>query len=530
MTSLFSFAFLAFFLPLVVVLYSATPRRFRWIVLLVASYAFFWAISGQLIAYLLVSTITVYLVGLGMQALTTASRTERAKVEGKARKQVDRRYTHRKRALLAVGLAINFGLLAACKYLLFAEAVAKSLLQVLGIELTLTLPTLAAPIGISFYTLMAASYLIDVSRGAVEADRNLGRVALFLCFFPQIVEGPICRYKDTTSRLMEGRPVTSQNLFAGSLRILWGLAKKLIVADRLNAFVKPVFDNPSSYDGGVIAMGAILYTLQLYCDFSGAIDVALGTARIFDVRLPENFRQPFFSRTASEFWQRWHITLGTWFRDYIYYPISLSRPMKRLTSRARKKLGNRYGPLIASSVALFAVWFGNGLWHGAGSQYIFFGLYYFVIILAGNMIEPLAQKAAGTLGVDRNGIAYRTMQIMRTLVVIVVGELFFRANGLATGLSMFWRMITGFTFTSFTNGTMLSLGMDVGDFVVIGISVVALVCVGIVKERGMVPLDRISAAPFVQRWALWLSLAMIVVIFGAYGIGYTPVDPIYAQF
>lgn len=530
MTSLFSFAFLVFFLPLVVALYCVTPRCFRWVILLAASYAFFWSISGWLITFLLASTASIYLIGLGIGALVKARDVERLRSTGPERARVQRRCTRHIRLLLAFGLVFNFGLLAACKYLSFAGATAKTLLQLLGIHVEIVLPAIAAPIGISFYTLIAASYLIDITRGTIKADRHFGRVALFLSFFPQIVEGPICRYKETAVNLTEGIPVTSANLYAGTLRILWGLAKKIIIADRLNAFVRPVFDNPSSYDGGMIALGAVLYTAQLYCDFSGAIDVALGTARIFGIKLPENFRQPFFSRTASEFWQRWHITLGTWFRDYVYYPVSLSKPSKRLTSVARKRLGNRYGPLLASSIALLAVWLGNGLWHGAGSQYVFFGLYYFVLILAGNLVYPVAKKAADGLGINRDGVGYRTMQVGRTLIIIVIGELFFRANGLQTGISMFCQIATDFSLASFANGTVLSLGMDVADFAAVGFGIAVMLVIGVIKERGVAVLERMCAMPAVCKGGIWLFLALSIVVFGAYGAGYTPVDPIYAQF
>ena len=530
MTSLFSFSFLALFLPVAVALYSATPRRFRWVVLLAASYVFFWSLSGVLIAFLLASTVSVYLVGLGTGSLVKARSAACQSLSGAERVRENHRWTRRIRILLAFGLAFNFGLLAVCKYLSFAGVITNTLLHLLGVDAEIVLPTIAAPIGISFYTLIAASYLVDVARGTVEADRNLGRVALFLSFFPQIVEGPICRYKETAEQLTRGTPVTSANLFAGSLRILWGLAKKVIIADRLNAFVKPVFDVPSSYDGGVIALAAILYTIQLYCDFSGAMDVALGTARIFNVKLPENFRQPFFSQTASEFWQRWHITLGTWFRDYVYYPISLSGPSKRLTSFSRKRIGSRYGPLLASSIALLAVWLGNGLWHGAGSQYVFFGLYYFVLILAGRLVDPLAQKAAGFLGIDRECAGYRAMQIVRTLIIVVIGELFFRANGLQAGISMFCQIATGLTFASFADGKVLSVGMDAADFAAVGFGVAIMLLVGIAKEKGVSVIDHVGAMPTACKWGTWLLLALSVIIFGAYGADYTPADPIYAQF
>lgn len=530
MTSLFSPAFFAFFLPLVVALYCVTPRRYRWVVLLVSSYAFFWTISGTLIVFLLLSTLSIYLIGLRLGSIRKGLCIEKAQASGTDKKQIARHYKRRKRLLLATGLLFNFGILAACKYLTFAESLTASLLHLLGFDVTIDLPVLAAPIGISFYTLIAASYLVDVARGTIEADRNLGRVALFLSFFPQIVEGPICRYKDTSAKLTEGSSITRSNLYAGTLRILWGIAKKVIIADRLNAFVKPVFDSPASFDGGIIALGAVLYTLQLYCDFSGAIDVALGSARIFNVRLPENFRQPFFARSASEFWERWHITLSTWLRDYVYYPLSLSKPAKRLTSYARKRVGNYYGPIFGSLIALLAVWAANGLWHGAGSQYIFFGLYYFVIILAGRIVEPLAQRAAALLKVNRHGFGYRMFQIARTLIIVVVGELFFRAQGLDTGISMFWQICSNFSLASFESGSVLSVGMDVQDYFAVGFGAIVIFCIGLVKERGIDVTERLSKSPTGVKCGIWLALAMSIVLFGAYGANYAPLDPIYAQF
>ena len=192
------------------------------------------------------------------------------------------------------------------------------------------------------------------------------------------MEGPICRYGETAQQLWAGNPITYHNLTFGVQRMLYGFFKKLVIADRLNLLVVTVFDGYMDYDGGVIALGMVCYTCQLYMDFSGVMDIVIGCAEIFSVTLPENFRQPFFSRSVSEFWRRWHITLGTWFRDYVFYPLSLSEPLKRLTKSARKKWGNHFGPLCASAVALFCVWFCNGLWHGAAWCFLFFG---FIILL-----------------------------------------------------------------------------------------------------------------------------------------------------
>ena len=215
-------------------------------------------------------------------------------------------------------------------------ATTSNCMKALGHSVSLPTVHFALPIGISFYTMTAASYLFDVYRKTIPADHNIFRVVLYLGFFAQLSEGPISRYQQTADSLWEGRPITWHNLTFGMQRILIGLIKELVVADRLNKMIATIFNNYTACDGGVIAVGMIGYTIQLYMDFSGAMDVVLGIGEIFDIRFPENFRQPFFSRTISEFWTRWHITLGTWFRDYLFYPVSMSKPLKYLTMATRK--------------------------------------------------------------------------------------------------------------------------------------------------------------------------------------------------
>ena len=319
--------------------------------------------------------------------------------------------------------------------------------------------------------------------------------------------------------------------------------------------MKTVFASYESYDGGIIALAAVLYTIQLYCDFSGTMDFVVGTGRIFGVRLPENFRQPFFSRTASEFWQRWHITLGTWFRDYVFYPVSLSKPVKRLTTSARHLLGNRMGPVAASGVALLAVWLGNGLWHGAGGQYVLFGLFWFAVIWLGGFAEPIAQSICERLGIDRLALPYRAFQHARTLAIVFCGELIFRADGGWAALGMLRRLFGQFSLASFADGTVLKLGMDGADFACVGIAIAVLFVVGLLRERaqhnptasatpaghaGMPAAATANTAAtrfalawwqnFNVRWVLGCVLILAIVVFGAYGTGYVPVDPMYASF
>lgn len=530
MSSYFSPQYLALLLPATVCLYAITPQKARRVILLLASYLFFWAVSGSLIVYLLVSTLSIHHLGIWLELTQENSKRELAQADAEQRKALKAKAQKQKRRIVLLGVAIHIGLLLTLKYSHFFLSNGNALLRVLHAPPILPVPSFVLPIGISFYTLQAVSYVLDVSRGKIPADKNLFRLALFLGFFPQMMEGPICRYEDTAQRLWEAPKMEWNNFFLGSQRILWGILKKMVVADRLNMFILNVFSEYDQYNGSVIALAAICYTVQLYMDFSGTIDVALGSAQLFGIALPENFQRPFFSRTIPEFWQRWHITLGTWFKDYIFYPVSMSKPMKKLTSKARKRFGPRYGPILTSSVALLCVWLCNGLWHGSAWNYIFFGLYHFALIFTGNLMQPLVFAVTDRLHINRNHMVYRLIQTFKTCIFVCIGELFFRADGLRNGLKMMQRMVTEWSFAPIYKGNIFAYGMDGADLLLVGIFLIIMIFVGLAQERGVCLGQRLLSKPWPVRIAVYYAAICFLVIFGAYGIGYVPVDPIYAGF
>lgn len=510
--------------------YAVTPKKLRRWVILVFSYLFFFAASGKLLIYLLLSTFSVHHIGLWLQSVQDDTALKLKTAEKDDKKLIKARSQKNQQLIMVFAAVLHIGVLAILKYSPFTIANINSVLHFAGVSFTIEAPKILVPIGISFYTLQAISYLFDVYRKKIPADKNLLRLALFMSFFPQIMEGPICRYSNTAESLWNADRIHFKNLVFGLQRILFGIMKKLVVADRLNLFIKNVFNDYENYDGFIIALSAVLYTLQLYMDFSGAMDVVLGSAEIFGITLPENFQRPFFSKSISEFWKRWHITLGTWFKDYIFFPVSMSKPMKKLTSKARKKLGNHYGPLISGSIALFCVWICNGIWHGAGWNYIFFGMYHFILILSGSLIEPAVIKITQKLNINRGSFVYRIMQIFRTCILVFIGELFFRANGLIAGLNMFKKIFTDFSFSTIRNGSILSMGMDKKDFIIIAASAVIIFIIGFLQEKGIHIRNEISKKNIIIRFAIYYMLILYIIVFGAYGAGYVPLDPIYANF
>ena len=290
--------------------------------------------------------------------------------------------------------------------------------------------------------------------------------------------------------------------------------------------VEYIFSNYSSLGSLTIFMGAIGYTILLYSEFSGTMDVVIGIGEIFNVTLPENFKQPFFSKNISDFWTRWHISLGTWFKDYIFYPVSLSKPMKKLNSSIRKKLKNRTGPLLTGGIALFCVWSLNGLWHGAGWTFIFFGMYHFVLILLGNIFEPWIVKLCNLLKIKRDGKIYTVFRVVKTWVFIFIGEMFFKAPTLTVGFGM----LKGILSFRGSSTTLLQLGLDGKDYIILVISIIALFVIGALREKKINIREELSNKNIFIRWAVYYLLIFAIFIFGAYGAGYVPVDPIYADF
>ncbi|MBR3950009.1 MAG: MBOAT family protein [Oscillospiraceae bacterium] len=525
LTSFFSLHYLLFFFPAALAGYILTPGKWKKFMLLALSLGFFFLISGVRILHLLLTVLSVWGFGLWLDKLHREKAAAVKAAEKPERKAIKQAYLVRSRVVLGLAALLHIGSLLVLKYSGFFLENVNALLG-----LGLPVPSFLLPIGISFYTLQAFSYLFDVYRGTQEADRNILRLALFLSFFPQIVEGPICRYQQTADGLWNVRAITWEDFTLGSQRILYGMMKKLVVADRLNAFIEAVFTGYSQLEGGIIALAALCYTVQLYMDFSGAMDAVCGTAQIFGVTMPENFRRPFFSKTVSEFWTRWHISLGSWFKDYVFYPVSVSKPVKNAMSAVKKRFGAHTASLLAGGIALLCVWSCNGLWHGAAWSYIFFGMYHFVLIFSGSLTAGLSKKVQTTLHIPVKHPLYRGFQILRTCVLVVIGELFFRAEGLRAGLAMFRRMMTDFRFTTLNPELLATMQIDGADFCIVAVTLVIVFTVSLLQERGIAIRQTLAKKPTALRWAVLYALIFYIILFGAYGKGYVPVNPMYANF
>lgn len=511
---------------IVVVFYNLFPKKIRPIALLIFSWLFFALLSKYLLIFLLLTITTIYISAIIISKIENKKKEILKETKEEDKKEIKNKYKNKKKLVLILCLLINVSFLFVFKYLKFFTINTNYILNLFNIGYEFSIIKLISPIGISFYTLQALSYLFDCYSGKIEADKNYIRVALFMSFFPSIMEGPIARYSDTAKDLYQGQKITYDGLCYGLQRILWGLFKKIIIADRLNILVKTVFAGYESFSGPVIFLGALCYTIMLYMDFSGAMDVVLGIGDIFKVRVPENFKQPLFSKNVSEFWTRWHISLGTWFRDYIYYPISLSKPMKSLTLKLKKYLGNHYGPLLSGTIALLVVWLLNGLWHGAGWTYILFGLYHFIMISIGNITRPEFNKLYVKLNISKSKVLH-VLQILKTTFLVIIGELIFNSSTVDQAFAMIKKIFIDFSINTLE---LSSLGLDLPDLFILIISLVVVFVIGLMHEKNINIREKISQKPIAVRWTIYYILIFSILIFGAFGPGYDPVDPMYADF
>ena len=458
----------ALFLCAAVLLYYLMPKRVRWTALLLFSYVFYLWGGVYVLGYILFTTLTTYLFGylIGNVSARDGTREEKS------------RALKRKKLFAALCLICNFGLLYFVKYWNFTLDVLKFPGYVPRFDLLL-------PLGISFYIFQSMGYIIDLVRSKHEPQKNPFKLALFVSFFPQLTQGPISRYGDLAPKLLGGNDLSADNIKEGSKLLLWGYLKKLVVADRAAVVACAVIDNYQSHSGSVILFGVIFYCLQLYCDFSGGIDIARGAARLFGIELAQNFRRPVFAVSLADFWRRWHITLGSWLRDYLFYPLTLSKPFINLGKFLRKHLKGKAAKILPTSAATFIVYFVIGIWHGASWKYILFGLWNGTIITASLLMQPSFDKIKKKLSVKDDALWYKIMCIVRTTAIIVAGRYITRASGVGEAADMLVRTVTDFSLGSAFVSSVLGLGLTVYDYIIVGVFALIIFAVELGEEMGI---------------------------------------------
>lgn len=533
--TLTSFSFYLFVLVLLA-LYYLLPQKCQWVILLIGSYCFYAIVCLRYMGFLVITTLTTYAGARLLDRLAARARQEllenRERWSGDERKAYKKQTGKRRRWLLAAVLLFNFGILAVLKYYNFFAGSMEALFAGAGLTVALGRVGLLLPLGISFYTFQSMGYLIDVYRETVPAETNAARFALFVSFFPQIIQGPIAVYSDLAGQLYAPHRFQSEKLRHGAELVLWGFFKKLVIADRAVILIQAVAGNYANYSGTYILLTAIVYALQLYADFSGGIDIARGVAQMFGIRMAENFRRPYFSKTLTEYWHRWHITLGDWLRTYLFYPLSISKAFLRFGRSAKKHLSRHIGKVLPTAVASLITFLVIGLWHGANWKYVAFGVWNGMVILLSTLLQPVSDRVIGALRIRRESRRYRVFSILRTFVVVLIGYYFDLAENLSSALHMLARSVTDFHLSQLRPVAVLqTLPLDLYDWFVLALGVTVIFTASLIQERRRQSIRALlDEARLPLRWGVLLAGVFSVVLLGMYGPGLNAADFVYMQF
>lgn len=476
-----SYSFLLFF-PLVLILVGVLPAKCKNMALLLASYYFYSCWSRRYCLLLLGCTVVVYAA---------------------ARLLEKRKWT------FWVGLTVVLGLLAVFKY---ADFGLYTLEQITGRQTPRL--NLVMPVGISFFTFQAAGYLIDVYQGKYKAERNFINFALFVSFFPQLLSGPIGRGGKLLPQYAEPKKPGFEDLRAGLLTMTWGYFLKLVIADRAAMLVDSVYGSFEAFPGICLVFATVIYGVQIYCDFAGYSAMAIGAGRMLGIHLPVNFQTPYFAQSIQEFWRRWHISLSTWFRDYVYFPLGGSRCAQWKNYRN-----------------ILIVFLLSGLWHGASWSFVVWGALHGLYQIIGKLTKGTREKVVSALGIQREAASWKIFRMAVTFLLVDFAWLFFRAEGLGTAVRMLRHVALDLRplelMDAIRNSTM---GLDMADFWVLLLSILFMTVLDIARYRG-VPLQAVfEKQNWLCREVLLAGFMLLIFIFGIWGNGFHAASFIYFQF
>ena len=499
------------------IIYYLLPKRFRYLVLLAGSVVFYALAGKRYLPFLGVTVVSVYatarLLGNSLEKQKAYVAEHKKDLSKEALAAYKGKEGKKRTALFLLCLLLNLGLLAALKYTAFVLEAVRAPWEVHWV----------LPLGISFYTFQSIAYLIDVKRGKYPPERNFLRYALFASFFPQMIQGPISRYDMLSKTLYEGADFDINRLGRGLVRILWGAAKKLIVADRLLTMGAVAGDVP----GSLVLIQMILYALRLYADFTGGIDMALGVGELFGVAMPENFDRPYLSKNIEEYWTRWHMTMGGWFRDYVFYPLNVSKTFLKWTKGLRTIFGDSFLSRLPLYTATLVTWLATGVWHGAGWNYALWGLTNGIVIIVSLTLKPLYDRFHHRFPGLKEKKAYGAFEVLRTFFLMCLIRLWDIYPSPWLVWSAFSSLFVNFRADVLAQ-VLPKLGLGVGDWLILLAMAAWMLFVSLKKGEGSFRTKYLN-----DPWKLWLTagaLLILVLLFGAYGPGYVVSDFIYGRF
>lgn len=501
------------FVGISVILYYILPMKWRWTALLLSSGYFIYCSNDiRMILVMLVMILLAYLAGILF---------ERFKSNYKLNK-----------AICTVVVVILAAILIGLKETNFFVVTGDIIGGILWNGEKHELLSVMAPLGISYFALTLISYVCDSYWQAVSPEKNPFKFIAYASFYPLLTSGPIVRFDESYKEITDGHGFKYRNICFGMQRILWGLFKKLVICERVAVIVNAVYDNPGEYEGLYVILAVAAFAIQLYTDFSGCIDIMLGVAQLYGITLPENFDLPFSSKSLSEFWRRWHITLGGWLRDYILYPILKSSPMQKLGGFTKKRFGKKYGKKIPTWIGMLISWFMIGFWHGGTYNYIFgVGIFFGLVIVFGEVFSPLFNKLIVFLDINTETFSWKLFQMVRTFCIFCFGLSFFRSNGVKDGFSLWRRAFARWNPWIFFDGSLYRMGLDEKELHVLILMLLIMALAGVLRIYLKRPIrEWLSEQGIIFRWGIYICLIFCIIIYGKYGSGYNASAFIYGKF
>ena len=515
--------FFLLFLAVLYVVYYVCPLKYRWMVLLGASVFFYALACAASPVYLLLTSISIWVSGLWMERLEQECKRMIAEKRNTAA-VLKKQYKKKKKKILTIAVIFNLGILLILKYSGFFVRIGNRLFAFTGVQLPV--PKFLIPLGISYYTLIAISYLMDIYKGKIQAQKNYAKLRLFLAYFPQMTQGPMNRYKPMAAQLYEGHAFDYHNFSYGCQRMLWGFFKKMVVADNLRPVMQSIFDQYAELSGITCFLGCVYMTVWMYADFSGYMDIVAGASELFGIHIEENFRRPFFSESLAEYWRRWHITLSSWFRDYMFYPLAVSSPATKFGKLGRKWFGARVGKLFPSLFALVFVWTSTGFWHDASWRYILWGAANGVFIMGAMILEPYFAKAKEVLHIRQDSRGWKLFSIARTFFLVSILKIFPGPASTAEMLQFAKKMFTDIRMPAGWSEILPGLSREMKIF--LGCALLLMFAVDFLQEKQPVR-DTLAKKPLLVRWFCYFFVLGVILAIGQFNVSMTG-GFAYAQF
>lgn len=519
------------FLAVSFAVFFLCPVKRRWMALLVASIVFYVSAGAwEFLPFLILTSAAVW-IGARRIGLLYEEQESRLKAEGVGReekKEIKEKYRKKAKRILLAALVLCIGFLCVTKFTKYAVRYLNLLAQALGGNTPFHAEWLIVPLGISYYTFSTVGYLLDVYWKRYRYEPDFLRFLLYAIYFPHIVQGPISRYSLLGQELKKELRFDAKNAVFGLELMLWGYFKKLVIADRLNIFVSAVFDG-KPHSGSVFFVAMLFDVFQIYTDFSGYTDIVRGISQVFGIELERNFNHPFFSKTVPEFWRRWHMTLGGWFKDYVYYPCTISRFVKRLSKKVKKSYSERASRFLVVVIPVYTTWVLTGLWHGTGKTYLCWGVYYGTLISVSVAFQPEFEKLTQLLHINTDCFSWRLFQMARTFLCFMGGRLLTAPGGLRRTLGVIRSIIVNPQPWRLVDDSLYQFGLSRKEFWLIIVCILLLWAVSMMQERFSVR-EMLSRQNIVFRWGIIYLAIFSIFIFGVYGIGFDAAAFLYTQY